>query len=232
MRTMFKTLVFMLMANLTFAQIFVGVRGGLTGSTMTKFKLIENITPDFKLLPALSGAIFVEFPISDRISIQPELAFTQKGFVINESFNVGDGDNILGLNIPIGGRIALKNNHLELPILAKFKLGDSNEGHAYILLGPSVGYLFDSRAVIRVLNIFPIRTGLGTGLFKDTEFSGVGALGYEIPFKNGKFFIEGRYQHGFSRVLNLPLVQLPVRNQSVGFSVGLSFALRSRLRGV
>eukprot|EP01035_Chromulina_nebulosa_P057661 gene57661-79002_t len=104
MRTMFKTLVFMLMANLTFAQIFVGVRGGLTGSTMTKFKLIENITPDFKLLPALSGAIFVEFPISDRISIQPELAFTQKGFVINESFNVGGGDNLLGLDIPIGGQ--------------------------------------------------------------------------------------------------------------------------------
>jgi hypothetical protein len=186
MRTMFKTLVFMLMANLTFAQIFVGVRGGLTGSTMTKFKLVENITPDFKLLPAPSGAIFVEFPISDRI----------------------------------------------MPILAKFKLGDSNEGHAYVLLGPSVGYLFDSRLVISVLNIFPIRTGLGTGLFKDAEFSGIGALGYEIPFKNGKFFIEGRYQHGFSRVLNLPLVQLPVRNQSVGFSVGLSYALRSKLRDV
>ena len=135
MRTMFKTLVFMLLANLTFAQIFVGVRGGVTGSTMTKFKLIENITPDFKLLPAPSGAVFVELPISDRISIQPELAFTQKGFVIKESLNVGGGDNILGLNIPIGGRIALKNNHLEMPILAKFKLGDSNEGHAYILMG-------------------------------------------------------------------------------------------------
>lgn len=232
MRTMFNTLVFMLMANLTFAQIFVGVRGGITGSTMTKFRLIEKITPDFKLLPAPSGAIFIELPISNRISIQPELALTQKGFVINESFNVGGGDNLLGLNIPIGGRIALKTNHLEMTILAKFKLGDSNVGHTYIILGPSVGYLFDSRAVIRVLNIFPIHTGLGTGLFKDAEFSGIAALGYEIPFKNGKFFMEGRYQHGFSRVLNLPLVQLPVRNQTVGLSMGLSFTLRSKLRDV
>lgn len=49
MRTMFKTLVFILLANLIFAQIFVGVRGGVTGETMTKFKLIENITLDFKL---------------------------------------------------------------------------------------------------------------------------------------------------------------------------------------
>jgi hypothetical protein len=196
---------------------------------MTKFKLIENITPEFKLLPAPSGAIFAELPISDRFSIQPELAFTQKGFVINESFNVGS-NNALGINIPIGGRIALKNNHLELPILAKIKLGSPDEGHAYFLIGPSVGYLFDSRTVIRVLNIFPIRTGLGTGLFKDAEFSGVAAFGYEIPFRNGKFFMEGRYQHGFSRVLDLPLVQLPVRNQTVGFSMGLAFALKSKLR--
>lgn len=197
MRTMFKTLVFVLLANFTFAQIFVGVRGGVTGSSMTKFKLIENITPDFKLLPAPSGAIFVELPISDRISIQPELAFTQKGFVINESFNVGEGDNLLGLNIPLGGRIALKNNHLEVPILAKFKLGDSNQGHAYILLGPSVGYLFDSRTVIRVLNIFPIRTGLGTGLFKDAEFSGVGALGYEFRSEMASFSWKVAINMGF-----------------------------------
>ncbi len=44
--------------------------------------------------------------------------------------------------------------------------------------------------------------------------------------------MEGRYQHGFSRVLNLSLVQLPVRNQTVGFSVSLSFALGAKLREV
>lgn len=229
MRTMFKTLVFIFLANITFAQIFVGVRGGVSGSTMTKFKLIENITPDFKLLPAPTGAIFAEFPITDRFSIQPELAFVQKGFVVNESFNV-DGISALGVNIPLGGRIALKNNYIEMPILAKIKLGNSNEGHAYFLIGPAVGYMVDSRAVIRVLNIFPIRTSLGTGLYHKGEFSGIAALGYEIPFNNGgKFFMEGRYQQGISRVLDLPLIQLPVRNQTVSFSVGMAFALKSRV---
>jgi hypothetical protein len=82
--------------------------------------------------------------------------------------------------------------------------------------------------VIRVLNIFPIRTGLGTGLYHKAEFSGVAALGYEIPFRNGKLFMEGRYQQGISRVLDLPLVQLPVRNQTVGFSMGLAFALNNK----
>ena len=231
MRTMFKTLELVFFANITFAQIFVGVRAGGTGSSMTKFALLEKYTPDFKLLPAPTGAIFAEFNLSDRFAIQPELAFTQKGFVIQESFNVG-GDNALGIDIPLGGKISLKNNHIELPILAKIKLGDPDEGHAYFMVGPSVGYLFGSRSVIRVLNIFPIRTSLGTGLFKDFELSGVAALGYEIPFRNGKFFMEGRFQQGISRVLDIPIFQLPVRNQTIGFSTGVSFALNSKVKKV
>jgi hypothetical protein len=221
---MFKTLTLVFFANITFAQIFVGVRGGVTGSTMTKFALLEKYTPDFKLLPAPTGAVVVELPITEKFAIQSELAFTQKGFTVQEYFNTG-GNSILGIDIPLGGRISLKNNHLEVPILAKIKLGNAKEGHAYIMVGPSVGYLFGSRSVIRVLNIFPIRTSLGTGLFHSAELSGVAALGYEIPFRNGKFFMEGRYQQGISRVLDVPIFQLPVRNQTVGFSTGVSFAL-------
>ena len=71
---MFKTLALVLIANMTFAQVFIGVSGGATGSTMTKFALLERITPDFKLLPAPTGAIFAEITISDRFSVQPELA--------------------------------------------------------------------------------------------------------------------------------------------------------------
>ena len=221
---MFKTLALVLIANMTFAQVFIGVSGGATGSTMTKFALLERITPDFKLLPAPTGAIFAEITISDRFSVQPELAFVQKGFRIKESFNIG-GDNALGINIPLGGQISLKNNYIELPVLAKIKLGEPDAGHAYIMVGPSLSYMISSRSVIRVLNIFPIRTSLGTGLFNRAAFSGVVALGYEIPFGNGKFFMEGRYQQGISRVLDVPVLQLPVRNQTVGFSAGVSFAL-------
>jgi hypothetical protein len=231
MRTMFKTLVLVFFANITFAQIFVGVRGGLTGSTMSKFALLEKYTPNFKLLPAPTAAIFAEITLSERFSIQPELTFTQKGFMIRESFNMSGNNNALGIDIPIGGKFSLKNNHLELPILAKIKLGNPDEGHAYFMIGPSVGYLLDSKAVIRILDIFPIRTSLGTGLFHRAEFSGVAALGYEIPFRNGsKFFMEGRYQQGISRVLDVPIFQLPVRNQTFGFSTGVSFALGTKVK--
>ena len=64
-----------LMATAGMAQKSVGVRGSFTTSTMNKFDLIQNITPDFKFMPAAGGAVFMEIPITENFSIQPEIAY-------------------------------------------------------------------------------------------------------------------------------------------------------------
>ncbi len=163
MRTISKTLVFILLVNATFAQINIGIKGGISGSRMTKFDLIQNITPTFKLLPAANAGIFVEIPLGTNFSIQPELNYIQKGFQIRESFNVNQNSN-LGFDIPLGGKLSLKNNYIDMPILAKVKLGDSEAAHGYILFGPSFSYMMDSKARIQVLRIFPVDIPLGTVL--------------------------------------------------------------------
>ncbi len=225
MRTIFKTLAFLLITQLSFGQgIQIGARGGASWSTMTKFDLIENITPSFRLMPAAGGALFAEFPITEQFSIRPEFAYTQKGFLVKESLNMS-GTEFLGVNIPIRGTLAFKTNYIELPVLAKLKLGDSDSPHAYLIVGPSVGFMTDAKAIIRVLGLFPLRPSIGTGFFHQFEFSGVGGIGAEFPVGNGNIFIEGRYQHGFSRVLDIPLVELPVRNRTFGVSAGFSFPI-------
>ncbi|MFD2523448.1 porin family protein [Emticicia soli] len=224
MRTVLKTLALLLITHFSFGQIQLGVRGAANWSTMTKFDLIQNVTPTFRLMPSAGAAIFAEFPINDQLSIRPELAYTQKGFLIKESLNLG-GSDFLGVNIPLGGTLAFKTNYFELPILAKFKVGDPDAPHAYFLLGPSVGYMGDAKAVIRVLGLFPIRPSIGTGFFHQFEISGVGGVGFEFPVGNANLFVEGRYQHGFSRVLDIPLLQLPVRNRTLGVSAGFSFPI-------
>lgn len=228
MRTIFKTLAFLLIAHLSIGQsIQIGARGGANWSTMTKFDLIENITPTFRLMPSAGAAIFAEFPITEQFSIRPELAYTQKGFLVKESLNMG-GSEFLGVNIPIGGTLAFKTNYVELPVLAKIKFGEPDAPHAYLIAGPSVGYMTDAKAIIRVLGLFPLRPSIGTGFFHQFEFSGVGGLGAEFPVGNGNIFIEGRYQHGFSRVLDIPLIELPVRNRTFGISAGFSFPIGYR----
>jgi Outer membrane protein beta-barrel domain len=206
------------------AQNFIGFRGGISGSTVTKFPLIENITPDFKLHPAPNGAIFYELGITEHFAFQPEVVFTQKGFRVNESFDTNS--DFLGVNIPIGGQIDLRTNYIEVPLLAKFKMGNAKKAHYYFMVGPSVGYLADAGVTLRVFNIFPIRTSIGNSFFKLLEVSGIAALGFDLPVsKKITVSLETRYQHGLSRILDVPVVQLPVRNQTFGMNLGMKIAL-------
>ncbi|MFC3812154.1 porin family protein [Lacihabitans lacunae] len=202
-----------------FAQKSVGFRGSFTASTLTKFALIENITPDFKLRPAASGAIFLELPITQNFSIQPELEYSMKGFSIREGIN--KNGEFLGVNIPINAKLTFKTDYIQAPILAKFKFGEPDQTNFYVAVGPAVGVLVNSGLRINVFNIFPVNTNLSKDFFKPVEFSGVAAMGIEQPFTPKlAFFVEGRYQHGFSRILDTPIVRLPVRSRTVNASMG------------
>lgn len=221
MKNIFAIL-FTFIATAGFAQKSIGVRGAFTASTVTKFDLIENITPDFKFLPAGSGAFFIEIPLDANFSLQPELGFTQKGFKVEEGINVG-GD-FLGINIPINGKVNFKTNYIELPVLLKYHVGDKEAAHYYVALGPSLGYMVDANLSTKAFGIFPINTNLNNNMYKPLEFSGVVAMGFELPVAaNMKAFVEGRYQHGFSRVLDTPVIELPMRNRTVSGGLGVKF---------
>jgi hypothetical protein len=211
-----------LVATAGMAQKSVGVRGSFTTSTMNKFELIETITPEFKYLLAAGGAIFMEIPITSSFSIQPELAFTQKGFSIREGFEVG-GD-FLGIDIPINGKLLIRTNYIEVSVLAKYHIGDKDAAHYYVAVGPSVGYMADAGITLRVLDIFPVRTGLSNDIFKPFEWSEVVMVGFELPVsERAKFFVEGRFQQGISRVIDVPVFELPVRNKTLSGGIGLKF---------
>lgn len=207
-----------------YAQKSIGVRGAFNASNVTKFDLIENITPEFKLQPAGSGAIFLEIPLSPRFSLQPELVYIQKGFNIAEGFRVGE--EIFGIDIPVNGKVTFRTNYVEMPVLAKVHLGDKQATHGYLMLGPSVGYMADANMRIRVLNILPLNTDLNDDLFQRFELSGIFAAGFEVPVSEKvTAFAEARYQHGFSRILDTPVVQLDVRNRTLAGGLGLKFSI-------
>lgn len=202
------------------AQISVGVRGAANASVVSKFDLIQNIVPQFRYKIAPNITVFAEIPITTNFSFQPELAYNQKGFFVKEGIDVAG--QFAGVSIPINGQVNFKTHYVEVPLMAKFHIGDKTAAHYYMMLGPSVGYLVDAGLRLRVLGIFPINTGLSTEVFKPLEISGIAAMGFELPVAEKlKLFTEARYQLGFSRILDTPIVQLPVRNRS--FSGGLGF---------
>lgn len=208
------------------AQVSIGIRGSVSGSSVTKFDLIENITPDFRYKIAPNLAVFAEVPITERFSIQPEITYHHKGFRVEEGIDIAG--QFGGVNIPVNGRLNFKTHYMEVPVLAKFLFGDRDSAHYYFMIGPSVGFLADAGLRINVLNIFPINTNFPTDIFKPAEVSGIAAFGFELPIAEKlSTFTEVRYQQGFSRILDTPVVQLAVRNRSFSGGMGLKFSIGS-----
>ena len=208
----------------SFAQVQVGVRAGANWSNVSEPSLLQNLPVQPEFSPGPTGAIFLEMPLSNRVSFRPEVAFMQKGFLLREGTNL----NLGFLDIPIGARVAYQIQSIQTPLLLKINLSDGPV-KPYIFAGPAIGYTFDGRIRTRATALFTTKNmdvplGIG-GTINQWDFSGVGGLGLSADMGAGKFFIEARYDHGFTRQLQVPLVNLPVRNRTVGVSIGYAFTI-------
>ncbi|MBO0937225.1 PorT family protein [Fibrella sp. HMF5335] len=208
----------------SFAQVQVGVRGGVNWSNVSEPSLLQNLPVQPEFSPGPTGAIFLEVPLSERVSFRPEVAFVQKGFLLREGTSLDLGF----LDIPVGARVAYQIQSIQTPLLLKVNLSDGPV-KPYFFAGPAVGYAFDGRVRTRATALFTTKNmdvplGIG-GAINHWDLGGVGGLGLSADMGAGKFFIEARYDHGFTRQLQVPLVNLPVRNRTVGVSVGYAFTL-------
>ena len=211
-------------ADDTFAQVQIGFRGGANWGTVSEPSLLKNLPVQPELSPGPTGAIFLDVPLSDRVSFRPEVAYVQKGFVLREGTNIDLGF----INVPIGARVAYQTQSIQTAALLKINLADGPV-QPYIFAGPAIAYTFDGRVRTRATALFTTQNMDVDLDFGNTlhpwDFSGVGGLGLSLEAGAGKFFVEGRYDYGFTRQLQVPLVNLPVRNRSVGVSVGYAFTL-------
>ena len=207
-------------AGIASAQWSVGVRGGGYTGTVTKPELITSFTPDFHWSPGISAAVFAEYQLTNGVSIRPELVYQQKGFMMREGTKI----NVGRLPINVGVKSAYRVDYAEAPLLLKLAAGNEL-AKVYLIAGPSVGYAIDAQLVTRpqaVIEFRPIRTkvpleSLGYNRF---ELSGIAGAGVSLKAGAGEIMIEGRYQHGITRLIDVPVVRADVRNQGVSVSLG------------
>ncbi|GAB4007580.1 hypothetical protein GCM10028808_11670 [Spirosoma migulaei] len=208
----------------SFAQVQVGIRGGANWGFASKPDFLGSLTPDFHPTAGPTGAIFLDIPLSDRVSFRPELAYVQKGVAIKEGFDL----NLGGFNLPLGATIAYQSQQLEVPLLFKFNLSDGPV-QPYLIAGPAASYALDGRIRTRASALFTtqpydIDVNYG-GTLSRWDVSAVGGLGLAMDAGAGKFFIEGRYTQGFTRQIQVPVVNVNVRNRGVAVSLGYSFPI-------
>ncbi|GAB4015196.1 porin family protein [Spirosoma koreense] len=217
-------LVSLIGSQTSFAQVQVGFRAGANWGFASKPDYLGSLTPAFHPSAGPTGAIFLDIPLSDRVSFRPEVAYVQKGISIKQSidFNVG------GFNLPLGATMSYQSQHIEIPLLAKFNLSDGPV-QPYLLLGPAVSYAVDGRIRTRATALIttqPIDIDVNYGgSLSRWDVGAVGGLGLAMDAGAGKFFIEGRYTQGFTRQIQVPVVNVNVRNRGVAVSLGYSFPI-------
>ncbi len=230
-KRIFTTALFTCMVFFAVAQTSIGFRAGLNYSNVPEPSVLDGIVPDFKFIVGPNIAAVADIAINDHFSFQPELAYIQKGFTIREGFDL----NLFDVPIPLGVKATTKVNYIEAPLLAKYKFGN-NKVSGYLMAGPTLGYAtggrFQTTAQI-LIDIRLVDKKLDLASLGYERFEVGGTIGAGVNFYNkngGSFFIDARYTKGFTNVYDVPIVDLKLKNQGFGVSVGYMMPLTSGKR--
>lgn len=173
-----------------------GVKGGVNIADFTG----DDFSSD-KSRTSFNVGLLAEIPLMDKFSLQPEVMYSGQGYEIKEI----DQDNPLDLD----DNIEYQLDYINVPVLAKIYLVDGLSLQA----GPSFNFVVNDEVdygsgEIEDPSVLPEP--------KDFEIGGVAGLEYKF---NNKFFIQGRYNYGFSDTFE----DRDVHNSVWQFGVGYMF---------
>lgn len=185
----------------TFAQTNVsfGVKAGLTSASM-RGDAVNSLN---NLLDFADGRIttnnrtgffaggYASIPLSELISVEPGLYYTQKGYELRGDLGI-KGLEFIGAN----AKATLQSDYIDIPILLKANLG----GGLQLFAGPQVSYLTQSQlktsAGLLGFNVFKNTTD-ATSQFNRWDMGVTAGAAYQ--FKGG-FNISAAYDYGLSKV--------------------------------
>lgn len=226
--------VFIAFAQMLSAQMSgIGIRPAVSLSTY-KLNKEYNDVYDAALRPGLGLAAFMEINLGNRFTLQPEIAFTQRGVNLSsESSIYWDGPDF---GYPAGYRVIDYRqketlNYLDIPVMVEKNFGGGNIG-AYVALGPALSFGLNGKGREEITYEFPVEDGavdvstdrteyqieMGSGRFdtyKSFDFSLNAGAGLLFLLETGEIGLDLRYTHGFK---NLNVDGLKNRNFLIGVS--------------
>jgi Outer membrane protein beta-barrel domain len=206
--------------------------------SLSYYKLSKEINDnyDIALRPGASMAAFIEFNLGNRFTVQPELAFTQRGAnLVNESSIYWDGQDFGYSNDLIVTQHKQKEalNYIDIPIMFEKNFGGGSWG-GYVAAGPAMSFALKGRGREEI-TLEPARPDLeneardterfdydiemGSGrndFYKALDMSLNAGAGLLYIMERGEIGIDLRYTHGL-RYLN----QEGLKNRN--FLIGVSY---------
>lgn len=177
---------FLLKATGAWTQHSIGLRGGFNLSSVNNFPLegVEGASTEGVIFGNYN-AISFEIGLSERFALQPETTYLQKGGKIGLADN-GDFS------------FTVKLNYLEIPLLAKWRLG-SGPFKGYLIAGPSFGYALTGETslkadLLRIKDDVDFDGSFGPDGRKDNrfDFGFVGGGGIQYKAGPGSIVLDAR----------------------------------------
>jgi hypothetical protein len=223
MRKIFLMLFVLALSLPVFAQsVKFGVKAGLNESTAD----VGKTSSDISNLSGLNAGAFAEFEFG-KLSLQPGLYFTQKGYNSKTSIIVPVPQGGTNGSFNANGRVRL--NYLQLQVNVLYNIA-IKPGKIFFGGGPYYGYALSGNLKGNTTGIYP-----GQGNFSDSQNNnivfggdneykrsdfGVNALA-GIKLKNGLLF-SVNYEYGLINIYKSQPVTTD-KNRVLGFSVGYQF---------
>jgi len=151
-----------------------GVKGGVNLSTFHS-EIAGESTP-YDLLTGFSVGASITWPLGNRLALEPEVLFSQKGAKADAA----------------GGTLTQRVEYLEVPVLGTYRIFGGPDRHVSAVGGVSIGWRLRAKA----------RASFGTDTLeqditddvKSSDFGVVGGAAYH----RDRLVIEGRYTFGFT----------------------------------
>lgn len=180
----------------------IGIKGGINFASLTPE---EDEDPETSRRRGPVGGLWASTPLGDRVSLQVEALFAEKGVTFEA--------NPFGLDY---ARIRLR--YLEVPVLARGEFGTAGSAaRLFVVGGLAPAYLLSARSSISFEGEVQTRD-IGEEI-KTFDLGLVGGIGVEF----GRLLLEGRYTHGLLHINEDDNGDDRIRNRVFSLMAGLRF---------
>ena len=206
------------------AQTEIGVRTGVAFNNSNISGAVGDILPDTRSHLGYSLGVYADIAMNGSFSFHPELAFTSKGFGINQGTNF----DMFGIDIPVGISAVTNMKYIETLALMRYKIGS---GHikAFVEAGPGIGYATSAyiqpkATLLLEFNLPQVDIDLSGDTYNRTDVTANIGTGVEYDTGQGILGANVRYSHGLANMLNDPIINTRITHQS--FNLGVSYGYR------
>ena len=225
MKTILGIVTLILIGTITMtAQTEVGVRTGVAFNNSNISGVVGDILPDTRTHLGYTLGIYADIAMNGSFSFHPEIAFSSKGFSMNQGTNF----DVFGLDIPVGVRAVTNMKYVETIALMRYKIG-AGPIRAFVEAGPGIGYATSAyiqpkATLLLEFNLPQIDINLSGDTYNRTDLTANIGTGVEYDSGQGILGANLRYSYGLANVLNDPIINTRITHRS--FNIGVSYGYR------